>query len=647
MSVNEQETSWNRWAAYKPTPPTYNQPFTIEVAMNSTLKNKIEATDTSINKMLKDQKFTIDYFQREYRWQEKHIKLLVEDLTTTFLKSYKEGEKRSEVAKYQNYYLGPVVFSINPDTGKKSIIDGQQRITSITLFLIYLNHLQKDNTQKVSISELVFSEKYGEKSFNMSDESREQCLTSLFENGDYDVKDSDDETVQNMVDRYEDISLTFPEEINNLALPFFIDWFIEQVVIVEITAYSDENAYTIFETMNDRGLNLTNTEMLKGYVLSKITNKQQRTEINDIWKDQIQSLHEYGETTDQAFFQAWFRGKYASSIRPGKAGSENQDFELIGSRFHNWFKDNHKNLFEISNAEDFYSFFKNQFPFFVKWYIAIIKAQNTYDNTMPHLNYINHWGIAESLQEPLLLAAINFNDEKETITNKIDYVARYIETFTVRRGVNYRKFGQTAIKYTMFNIMKLIRNNSLANLGENLSKEIDQISETWDGIYRFGLHGMNRKFVKHLLSRISSYLDNLVGKDTTYVTYHHPNGKQFEIEHIWANNFEEHTDEFEQKQDFDEWRNSIGALILLPQGTNQSFNSGAYAEKLEHYIRENTYAQTLHSAYYSKNPNFLKSPIIEGLNFKSHPNFKKTDIEDRQQLVQRLCEKIWATDYFK
>jgi uncharacterized protein with ParB-like and HNH nuclease domain len=51
--------------------------------MNQQLKNKIEATDTSINKLLKEQKFTIDYFQREYRWQEKHIKLLVEDLTTT------------------------------------------------------------------------------------------------------------------------------------------------------------------------------------------------------------------------------------------------------------------------------------------------------------------------------------------------------------------------------------------------------------------------------------------------------------------------------------------------------------------------------------------------------------------------------------
>lgn len=615
--------------------------------MSQQLKNKIEATDTSINKLLKEQKFTIDFFQREYRWQEKHIKLLVEDLTNTFLKSYNPEDKRSEVANYQSYYLGPVVFSVNPENGKKSIIDGQQRITSITLFLIYLNHLQKDNEQKVSISELIFSEKYGEKSFNMTDETREPCLKALFEIGDYNVKEDDDETVQNMIKRYEDIEESFPEELSQNALPFFIDWFVENVVIVEITAYSDDNAYTIFETMNDRGLNLTPTEMLKGYILSKITDKKQRNEINDIWKNEIQKLHEYDVNADQSFFQAWFRSKYAVTIRPGKVGSENQDFELIGSRFHNWFKDNHKTLFNISTSDEIYKFFKYQFPFFVKNYLNIYDAYTVYNKCMPHVNYINYLGIAESLQEPLLLASINFEDTNNIIEKKVDFVARYIETFTVKRSVNYHKYGQAGIKYTMFNIIKLIRHNDITTLGINLTKETEQLSENWDGISNFRLRKMNRKVVKHLLSRITNYLDILIGKDTTYVTYHHPDGRQFEIEHIWANKFEEHKDEFEQITDFLEWRNSIGALVLLPQGTNQSFSSTKYEDKIEHYIKENTYAQTLHPNYYIKNPNFLKEEIIKVLEFTAHPQFKKVDIEERERLVQRICEKLWSVEYFK
>ena len=614
--------------------------------MGKKLKNEIEATDISINSLLKDQKFYIDYFQREYRWQSKHIKLLIEDLTSTFLRSYNSEHKRSEVANYQNYYIGPVVFSINPDNGKKSIIDGQQRITSIILFLIYLNHLQSKSDQKVAISELIFSEKYGEKSFNMTDELREPCLKSLFEKGEYVIKDDDDETVKNMVERYEDIVQTFPEELSNGPLPHFIDWLIENVVIVEITAYSDENAYTIFETMNDRGLNLTPTEMLKGYILSKIIDVKQRTEINDIWKDQIQKLHKYGDSVDQTFFQAWFRAKYALSIRPGKAGSENQDFELIGSRFHNWFKDNHKKVFNLKISDEFYHFFKKDFQFFVDNYIKILDNKEKYNPKIPHLNYVYYWGIADSLQDALLISSLNQGDVEDVINKKLNFVARFIETFTVRRAVNYRKFGQTAIKYTMFNIIKLIRNNDLNSLRDNLINETNSIEQKWDEIKEFGLHGQNRKFVKHLLSRISSYLDNIIGKDNNYANYHHPDGKQFEIEHIWADKFKEHRDEFEQEQDFRIYRNLIGALILLPNGTNQSFNSDKYEDKINHYVKENTYAQTLCDSYYEKNPNFLKSEIIKRLNFKPFSEFKKKDIIERTELVKNICEQLWSTEYY-
>ena len=615
--------------------------------MSQNLKNKIEATDISINALLKDQKFYIDYFQREYKWQEKHIKLLIEDLTTTFLKSYQPTDKRPAVANYQSYYLGPIVFSVNPENQKKSIIDGQQRITSITLFLIYLNHLQKEQTDKVSISNLIFSESYGEKSFNMTDEVREPCLKSLFEDGFYKVQENDDETVKNMVERYEDIAESFPEELSTAALPYFIDWFVGNVVIVKITAYSDENAYTIFETMNDRGLNLSPTEMLKGYILSRISDTTQRTELNELWKEQIKILHEYGDAADLGFFQSWFRGKYAESIRPGKAGSENKDFELIGSRFHNWFKDNHKGIFNLKTSDDFYAFFKNQFPFYVKWYMKCWNAKIEFNKDLPHLHYINYWGIADSLQDPLLLSSIKFEDEEEIIIRKLDFTARFIETFTVRRSVNYKKFGQTSIKYTMFNLIKLIRNNDLNLLGQNLAKETFDIEQKWDAINSFGLHGQNRKFVKHLLSRISSHLDIIIGKDNNYSSYHHPNGKQFEIEHLWGNKFNEHKDEFEQEWDFKDWRNSIGAMILLPNGTNQSFSSNKYEDKIKHYQKENTYAQTLTEIYYEKNPNFLKSELISELKFKPHPELKKEDITERKRLVQRICEQIWTTKYYK
>ena len=74
----------------------------------------------------------------------------------------------------------------------------------------------------------------------------------------------------NIIGRYPDIDESFPEELRDDVLAYFVDWLIESVHFVEITAYSDGDAYTIFETMNDRGLSLTPADMLKGYLLANI-----------------------------------------------------------------------------------------------------------------------------------------------------------------------------------------------------------------------------------------------------------------------------------------------------------------------------------------------------------------------------------------
>ncbi len=499
--------------------------------MNGDLRNRIEAKDTDIRSLLREQKFYIDYFQREYRWEEKHIKTLVEDLTNVFLSVYQRGDYRKSVASYQNYYLGPVVMSKNDV--RKSIIDGQQRITSITLILIYLKHLQKEDYSRVD--DLIFSETFGERSFNIIDEDRRECMSYLYEKGSYSPKETDSETVRNLAKRYEDIATVFPDDIANHCLPHFIDWLKLKVIVVEITAYSDENAYTIFETMNDRGLSLTSTEMLKGYVLSQITNHEQRNEINEIWKVKIQRLNEFEKHADQSFFQAWFRGKYAQSIRSGGVSSENKDFENIATRFHNWFKNNHQNIFELTNSDDFYHFFKNEFPFYVDRYLQIKEASRAYNPSLQHVFYIKNWGIADSLKEPLLLCAIDSLSDDYNL-QKIDLVAKYIETFTVRRSINFRKFSASSIRYTMFMLIKKIRNNSYDELKKTILEEADKIPETFDGISDFRLKKMNRKFVKHLLSRISSFVDKLAGIGTSYESYQFPSETPFEIEHLLGSN---------------------------------------------------------------------------------------------------------------
>jgi len=616
--------------------------------MSDAAKNKIEAHHRNISEILSSVKYTVDYFQREYSWQEKHVRQLVEDLTSAFLHEYSEGDRRDKGENYNNYYLGP--FVVSKKDGKRSIIDGQQRLTSLTLFLIFLNNFcaeldvdLESRNELSKISELIFSDYRGVKSFNIQVEERITCMKALLEDGSYIPAEDDDESVVNMAARYNDIESSFPEEISAKNILHFWDWIRFNVILVEIIAYSDENAYTIFETMNDRGLNLTPAEMLKGYLLSRLDRDEKRKKTNDVWKASMQKLHAYDKGEDLKFFQAWFRSQYADTIRQGRAGSQNEDFEKIGTRFHSWFRDNLKKInLDENSSDDFETFLATDFDFFLKAYLKILESQKSLSNGLEHIYYISKWGIANTLSYPLMLAPLNSNDSPETVNQKMVLVAKYIEVFVVKRSVNFRKFSASSIRYTMYSLVKEIRGKSLEELKIILEEKLNEMDETWEGVKNYRLHGQNANFTKFFLSRLTGYVEEMSGKQSDFKTFFAPSkGKAFEIEHIWANKFDRHRDEFEQERDFEDWRNNIGAMVLLPNGTNQSFGGDHYAEKRAHYVKENLLAASLVESCYEKNPNFTKAMAELGLNFQAHPEFKKSDIKARQEIIQSLAELVF------
>jgi uncharacterized protein with ParB-like and HNH nuclease domain len=95
------------------------------------------------------------------------------------------------------------------------------------------------------------------------------------------------ESISNIIACYQNIEELFPTEIKSEALPYFIDWLIENVYLVEIATTSDDDAYLIFETMNDRGLRLTPADMLKGFLLANINDETERQKCNEVWKNRL------------------------------------------------------------------------------------------------------------------------------------------------------------------------------------------------------------------------------------------------------------------------------------------------------------------------------------------------------------------------
>ena len=121
---------------------------------------KIEGSPKNLKQLLQNTKYSIHYYQREYMWQTKQIEELIDDLTSEFLDCYKEGDSRMAVQDYGAYFMGSIVLAGR----ENAIIDGQQRFSSLTLLLIYLNNRLKKIGQNYNMIEtMIFSESFGTK----------------------------------------------------------------------------------------------------------------------------------------------------------------------------------------------------------------------------------------------------------------------------------------------------------------------------------------------------------------------------------------------------------------------------------------------------------------------------------------------------
>ena len=592
----------------------------------------------TVRELLKEVKYSIDYYQREYKWHEKQIRELVDDLSDKFLEEYQPGHPRAKVAEYPHYFLGSIIISKKENVGY--IVDGQQRLTSLTLLLILLRNLQKGREKQVKVDELIFSEKFDQKSYNLHVDERTPAMDALYEGLPFDVTDRP-ESVQNLVQRYRDLESCFPEELRDDALPYFIDWLLENVHLVEITAYSDDDAYTIFETMNDRGLSLSPTDMLKGYLLANI-DENKRTAANTKWRDRIRVLNEAGKEVESDFFKTWLRSQYATKIRERKKNARPEDFDRIGTEFHRWLRDT-SDVVGLKQSADFYRFIDRDFEFYSRQYLRLIDAGKRPVPGLEHVLYNAQHGF--TLQYMLLMSPLDPDDSDEVVVRKAGLVARYLDILLTWRLWNFRTISYSGMQYAMFLVMRDIRGLAVDALSQKLHDLLTKESENFTSNDRLRVHQQNRYYIHRLLARITDFVETSSGQPSRYLDYVSEGKTRCEVEHIWADHAERHTDEFDHPADFAEYRNRIGGLLLLPKSFNASYGDLTYIEKLPHYNTQNLLARSLHPQCYEHNPGFIRFKSESEIPFTPLPAYKKVDLEARGVLYQQLAKKIWDPVY--
>lgn len=247
----------------------------------------------------------------------------------------------------------------------------------------------------------------------------------------------------------------------------------------------------------------------------------------------------------------------------------------------------------------------------------------------------------------LLLAPLSPNDSEEETLRKQRLVAMYLDILLSRRVLTSHRNTYSSMYYGMFMATRQLRELSSEGLAHKLREFYDaEVAQEENGLVPvnwLGLHSQNRSPIHLILARLTDYVDRESGEPSSYLKYvNDVPGQRYEVEHIWADKPEQHLDEFSDPNSFQERRNRLGDLLLLPKSFNASFGALPYEEKLPHYLSQNLLARSLHPQCYDHNPRFVEFVKRSGLPFRAHQQFRSEGIETRQNLYRALAERIWG-----
>ena len=627
------------------------------------MKERIENSLT-LEDILSNKKYSVNYYQREYRWGRKQVEQLIEDLTNSFDDSFdrEKAVELTDIEKFDYYYMGTIIVTGSQDV--KSIIDGQQRLTSMSLLLIALNNLHKKYPDSgigfQDVSSLIYSSRMNKLSFNINVEEWNSCLNTLY-NGQKYNSSSSFESVKNICLRYDDLLELLEEYFSGDGdkISLFACWLVYKTIFIKITTPSEQDAHKVFVSMNDRGLSLNTSEMLKGYLLSEIKDDAERNKANDIWKDTVLKLKQSSgdeldgsfNTEDVNFLSTWIRAKYAQKIREGKKDAKDQDYEIIGREFHEWVRQHHSKI-GLIKSDDFKNFITVEFKFYAEIYLRLKKYSNVYTTGFEEVFYNADKDL--NYQYMFIISALNSCDSEEIINKKIKLVAAYIDCYSARRLFNFAKLNWNTNKSDLFSTIKAIRGLPLDELTVFLTYKLRDMDLQLTGITEadkgsgFSWNQFTGRYILGVLARFTDYVDVQTGNQSLFDSYVNRKVKNsYDREHVIPDKFEDYRTGFSSLEEFNTFRWKLGNLILLKLDKNRSYQDMAYIDKRKYYLQNNIIAQSFHEDCYQNNPKFLDFYKSRGYAFRYYLNFGKNEILERQSLYQAMALDIWSEENLK
>lgn len=530
----------------------------------------IEINKKSVKEFLeagKKQKFVIPEYQRPYAWGEEEVQTLFDDIV-----EYTKERIDSP------YFLGTIVSYTN-DNKEQEIIDGQQRITTLCLLLraLYTKIEKMDHTKernnflsqiepalwetdelsgeadkrKALLESRVFESEYNYILNNI-------LSTGIAYNDDKDNYTKNYLLCQNLIDKYaKDEPLTFYHLINNI---------LNQAIFLPIKADSQETALTIFSTLNDRGLPLSDADIFKAKIYNNIKDTEDRNTFIQKWQEVSMEAEYVDESIQKLFYYYMFYLRAKDNDRktttPGlrKYFSNSNFYRLYDSELMDnlsailnfWAVVNNNEVIESES-------WSNNFEI-----LKVLDILTSYPNEFwkyPVINYYLCYKDSDNFEDKFLLFLRKLF---------VNLCSRYIVTPTIN-----------AVKQSILNLNSEIINS---NEPKTEFKSVDQ------NILKEELKNPHRNVVRMLL-KLLAYDNDLQNELLP---------EKWEIEHILPNKWQNSYFPNSSKEEVNEVIEHLGNKIPIEKKLNIKASNGYFEKKKDFYMKSKIAMVQEFSQFHSK-----------------------------------------------
>lgn len=306
----------------------------------------MKASEKKIKDLFSEAKtfFAIPVYQRDYNWQEKHCKQLFEDILNV-----------GKDIDITSHFIGSIVYIHEGvyGIGEKEfyVIDGQQRMITITLLHIALYHRLKESKEEYAdeIYELYLVNKFSKRDIKLKllpPEENLNILNKILEENWEELEDYQD---RNIVKNYkffkEIISNYSNEEIEYLLAG------LDKIIYVDIALEKDkDDPQKIFESLNSTGLDLSQGDLIRNYILMDLEREKQNLVYKNLWLP-IENNCKISLGNEIKNYVSDFIRDYLT-LKNGKIPSKPKVFEEF-KEFYD--KNNDEQLEDIKNFSEEYS----------------------------------------------------------------------------------------------------------------------------------------------------------------------------------------------------------------------------------------------------------------------------------------------------